>query len=97
LVRDIPAVKCERIVSIIGAGDNLNTGIISAIIETGKLTLDELSESEWLNILQRGLDFSSAVCGIKDSSLGRSELLNLVNVVSSHRGSGISLFSKDQN
>lgn len=74
----VSSISCNKLVSTVGAGDNLNAGIISSFIDIGKGKFDELNQSEWLITLERGVKFGSAVCGVKESSLSRAELLKII-------------------
>jgi fructokinase len=58
---EVPAIKP---VSTIGAGDNLNAGIIFGLIaeNASKNSISELSRQSWDNISHYGLEFAKASC-----------------------------------
>ena len=63
-----PALQINP-VSMIGAGDTLNAGIIYGLIKKG-VTLDSiesLSENEWDEILGYGMKFAAHVCGSEEN------------------------------
>jgi fructokinase len=57
-------VKKITPVSTIGAGDNFNAGMISALYRynIGKLQIIDIGHSEWENIIRLGVEFASDVC-----------------------------------
>ena len=58
---DVPPIQP---VSTIGAGDNFNAGMISALVSGGvdRKLLPVMDQQAWTQIINRGIDFSSAVC-----------------------------------
>lgn len=73
----VSAVHCDNVVSTIGAGDNLSAGVVFGLIDVGKSRLDILTNEEWLSILKKGTEFGAAVCRIQESSLTKSQIMNL--------------------
>jgi fructokinase len=71
---DLEAKACKDVVSTIGAGDNLNAGLVSGFAEVGKSCFTELNKAEWMQILGRGIEFGSAVCAVKAVSLEPKDL-----------------------
>jgi fructokinase len=57
-------VKKIKAVSTIGAGDNFNAGMITAIYRNHitRDQLDKIGEEEWSKIVASGVDFASDVC-----------------------------------
>ena len=57
----VPAIKP---VSTIGAGDSFNAGIITAMYENniGSINIKDCGQQQWDLIIEKGIDFSSAVC-----------------------------------
>ena len=66
-------VEPIRTVSTIGAGDNLNAGILYALIKyrIRRDDLDHLSEHDWDNIIHCGLQFSTCTCQHTDNYITR--------------------------
>ncbi len=60
-------------VSTIGAGDNLNAGILYGLIKyrIRRNDLDHLSERDWDDIIRCGLDFSADTCLQADNYISR--------------------------
>lgn len=60
-------------VSTIGAGDNLNAGILYGLIKyrIRRDDLDHLSERDWDDIINCGLQFASETCKQKDNYISR--------------------------
>ena len=60
-------------VSAIGAGDNLNAGILYGIIKyrIRRNDLDQLSERDWDDIIRCGLQFAAETCSQADNYVGR--------------------------
>lgn len=60
-------------VSTIGAGDNLNAGILYGLIKyrIRRDDLDHLSERDWDDIIRCGLDFSADTCRQTDNYISR--------------------------
>lgn len=56
-------------VSTIGAGDNFNAGILYGLIKNNirRNDLSNLSEQQWRDIIQSGIEFSSKVCEVYDN------------------------------
>jgi fructokinase len=57
-------VKKIKPVSTIGAGDNFNAGMLTAIYKNGykREELDKLGEKEWSKIITSAVDFATHVC-----------------------------------
>jgi fructokinase len=57
-------VKKIKPVSTIGAGDNFNAGMLTAIYKNGykREELDKLGEKEWTKIISSAVDFATHVC-----------------------------------
>lgn len=60
-------------VSTIGAGDNFNAGVIYGIIKygIGREDLSQLSEPQWNNIIQCGMDLATDVCKSLNNSISK--------------------------
>ena len=60
-------------VSTIGAGDNLNAGILYGLIKyrIRRDDLDHLTEHDWDQIVRCGLDFSADTCLSADNYISR--------------------------
>lgn len=60
-------------VSTIGAGDNLNAGILYGIVNNRihREDLDNLTESDWDNVIRCGLAFSANTCSHTDNYISR--------------------------
>ena len=60
-------------VSTIGAGDNLNAGILYGLIKCGirRDDLPHLTEQDWDNVIRCGLDFSAETCLRPDNYISR--------------------------
>lgn len=66
-------VKKIKPVSTIGAGDNFNAGMISAIYKY-KIVRDDLEkmgEGKWLKVISAGIDFASDVCMSYENYISR--------------------------
>ena len=59
-------------VSTIGAGDNLNAGILYGLIKyrINRNDLDSLSERDWADIIRCGLEFAAETCRQADNYVG---------------------------
>ena len=68
-------------VSTIGAGDNLNAGILFGLIKyrIRRDDLDQLSEQDWDDIIRCGLQFSKETCRQTDNYVSREFAKNMVN------------------
>lgn len=68
-------------VSTIGAGDNLNAGILYGLIKyrIRRDDLDHLSERDWDDILRCGLQFSAETCGHTDNYISREFAAKVMN------------------
>lgn len=68
-------------VSTIGAGDNLNAGILFGLIKyrIRRDDLDQLSEQDWDDIIRCGLQFSEETCRQTDNYVSREFAKNMVN------------------
>lgn len=68
-------------VSTIGAGDNLNAGILYGLIKyrIRRDDLDHLSERDWDDIIRCGLDFSADTCLQADNYISREFAARVVN------------------
>jgi len=66
----IPVEKIA-VVNTVGAGDNFNAGIISALRQKkiSAADLPGLDKNEWLEIISKGRAFGSAVCGVRENYL----------------------------
>ena len=60
-------------VSTIGAGDNLNAGIIYGLIKyrIRRADLDNLSERDWDDVIRCGLEFAAETCSQADNYISR--------------------------
>ena len=60
-------------VSTIGAGDNLNAGIIYGLIKyrIRRDDLDNLSERDWDDVIRCGLEFAAETCSQADNYISR--------------------------
>lgn len=68
-------------VSTIGAGDNLNAGILFGLIKyrIRRDDLDQLSEHDWDDIIRCGLQFSAETCGQTDNYVSREFAEKVLN------------------
>ena len=68
-------------VSTIGAGDNLNAGILYGLIKhrIRRDDLDCLTEHDWDNIIRCGLEFSADTCQQADNYISRELATKLTN------------------
>lgn len=68
-------------VSTIGAGDNLNAGILYGLIKyrIRRDDLDHLSERDWDDIIRCGLQFSAETCGHTDNYISREFAMKVMN------------------
>ena len=68
-------------VSTIGAGDNLNAGILYGLIKyrVRRDDLAHLTEHEWDNIIRCGLQFSAETCRHTDNYISREFAAQMVN------------------
>ena len=68
-------------VSTIGAGDNLNAGILYGLIKyrVRRDDLDNLTERDWDHIIHCGLDFSAETCRLTDNYISREFAEKVVN------------------
>jgi fructokinase len=57
----VPSIKP---VSTIGAGDSFNAGIITAMYENNisSINIKDCSQDQWDTIIEKGINFASAVC-----------------------------------
>ena len=60
-------------VSTIGAGDNLNAGILYGLIKyrIRRDDLDNLSERDWDDVIRCGLEFAAETCSQADNYISR--------------------------
>lgn len=67
-------------VSTIGAGDNLNAGVLYGLIKyrIRRDDLDYLSEHDWDDIIRCGLDFSADTCRQADNYISREFAMKVV-------------------
>ena len=65
----------------IGAGDNLNAGILFGLIKyrIRRDDLDQLSEHDWDDIIRCGLQFSAETCGQTDNYVSREFAEKVLN------------------
>ena len=70
-------------VSTIGAGDNLNAGILFGLIKyrIRRDDLDQLSEQDWDDIIRCGLQFSAETCRHTDNYISRTFAEKVMNGV----------------
>ncbi|MDB9743906.1 PfkB family carbohydrate kinase, partial [Fibrobacterales bacterium] len=71
---DVDGVRCIKLLSTVGAGDNLNAGVVSGIVDLGVQSFSELTKNEWVEVLKRGVKFGSAVCAVKQACLDKTIL-----------------------
>lgn len=66
-------VEPIQTVSTIGAGDSFNAGLIYGILKSRirRADLDELTESDWDNIIASGMAFSREVCASLDNYVSK--------------------------
>lgn len=72
LKKDYPVEPLET-VSTIGAGDNFNAGLVFGLLKNRirKADLDELTESDWDEIIASGMAFSKEVCTSLDNYISK--------------------------
>jgi len=70
---EFPVAKIE-VVSTIGAGDNFNAGIITALIHHGlfRSDINMLSPETWRSIVSNGISFSQEVCKSYDNYISEA-------------------------
>jgi len=73
-------VSSVEVVNTVGAGDNFNAGIISALCKKSISSSDlpNLQKSDWLEIVSLGTAFGSAVCTIRENYLS-VEMVQKIN------------------
>lgn len=83
LKKQYPTLQPPHVVSTIGAGDNFNAGLVYGMIKydiTRDVVERGLTESQWDNIIDCGLQFSANVCqsidNYVDQNFGESMKLN---------------------
>ncbi len=67
----VPPVK--NIVSTVGAGDNFNAGVVSALLTEGHTAADvaELSAQQWATVIGRGIEFAAEACQRSENYIAR--------------------------
>jgi fructokinase len=71
-------------VSTIGAGDNFNAGFLYGLIQEGitrKDVLKGLSEEQWDQVINYGLQFSANVCGSLDNYISQDFGKQMQNII----------------
>lgn len=65
-------VKKIRPISTIGAGDNFNAGMITAIYKNNifREELEQMGEEKWLKVVSTGIDFATDVCLSYENYIG---------------------------
>jgi len=68
----VPAKKTE-VISTIGAGDSFNAGIIYGLVKKGLTCVDlsQISEGDWKEIINDGIEFAAEVCGSYENYIKR--------------------------